>query len=80
MARSSSTAADDLYEQVVRSLPPQERQRLALRLIAATEPATQGASRSRSLLELQGLGADLWGDCDAQEYVNALRQEWDHRP
>ena len=39
----------------------------------------------RSIMELEGLGADLWRDeygnlLDAQEYVNELRHEWDHRP
>jgi len=36
--------------------------------------------RQRSLLELEGLGAELWQEIDAQEYVNELRKEWDHRP
>jgi hypothetical protein len=30
-----------------------------------------------SLLELKGLGAEIWQDIDAQEYINQLRQEWD---
>lgn len=39
----------------------------------------------RSIMELEGLGAELWKDengalLDAQDYVNELRQEWDHRP
>ena len=35
---------------------------------------------TRSLLELEGLGAEIWESVDAQEYVNELRKEWDHRP
>ncbi len=39
----------------------------------------------RSIMELHGLGAEIWKDkngnlIDAQEYVNDLRKEWDHRP
>ena len=39
----------------------------------------------RSIMELEGLGAEIWTDqkgalLDAQEYVNELRREWDHRP
>lgn len=30
-----------------------------------------------SLLELEGVGAELWKGQDAQEYVNKLRDEWD---
>jgi len=37
--------------------------------------------RKRSILELRGLGAEIWKDIgDAQEWVNAQRAEWDHRP
>ncbi len=39
----------------------------------------------RSIMELEGLGAEMWKDengalIDAQDYVNGLRQEWNHRP
>jgi hypothetical protein len=40
----------------------------------------QGVPRQRSLLELEGLGAEIWRGIDAQDYVNELRKEWDHRP
>jgi hypothetical protein len=41
----------------------------------------QSAPRKRSLLELRGLGAEIWKDIgDAQEWVNAQRAEWDDRP
>lgn len=31
----------------------------------------------RSLLELRGLGKELWKGEDAQEYVDRLRKEWE---
>ncbi len=31
---------------------------------------------TRSLLELRGLGKELWKGEDAQEYVSKLRREW----
>ncbi len=31
-------------------------------------------------MELHGLGAEIWEGVDAQEYVNELRNEWEHRP
>ncbi len=52
----------------------------------ATVPPPQLAEessplRKRSLLELEGLGAEIWKDIgDAQEWVNAQRAEWDDRP
>ncbi len=38
-----------------------------------------------SIMELEGLGAEIWKGkdgtpADAQDYVNELRWEWDHRP
>ena len=33
--------------------------------------------QERSLLELEGMGAEIWKGLDAQAYVNDLRQEWD---
>jgi hypothetical protein len=30
----------------------------------------------RSILELQGLGKEIWSDVDAQEYIDAERATW----
>ncbi|MGB3493710.1 MAG: hypothetical protein WBA57_13355 [Elainellaceae cyanobacterium] len=30
----------------------------------------------RSIMDLEGLGKDLWQDLDAQEYVNQERASW----
>jgi len=43
-------------------------------------PSKPASPPPRSLLELEGLGAEIWDGVDAQEYVNELRKEWDHRP
>lgn len=32
--------------------------------------------QQRSLLELEGLGAEIWQSVDAQKYVDDLRTEW----
>jgi len=72
---------EHLYERQVKPLAQAERLKL-LALIAgdlAIEPP-KPAPRQRSLLELEGLGAEIWQGIDAQEYVNELRKEWDHRP
>jgi hypothetical protein len=36
--------------------------------------------KKHSILELAGLGEEIWTGIDAQEYVNQLRSEWDERP
>lgn len=35
------------------------------------------APRSRSLLELRGLGREIWAGVDPVHYVRELREEWD---
>ena len=70
-----------IYEQHIKPLPATEQLRLVglivhqLAAVAAHEPPKQ-----RSLLELEGLGAEMWHGIDAQQYVDELRKEWDHRP
>ena len=72
---------EEIYEQHIKPLPPSDRLRLLARIAqdlgeqTAAEPPQQ-----RSLLELEGLGAEIWQGIDAQQYVNELRKEWDHRP
>jgi hypothetical protein len=74
--------AEEIYRRHIKPLPPVERLRL-LALVAqdlAAEPTQSPEEHQRSLLELEGLGAEIWQGIDAQEYVNELRKEWDHRP
>ena len=42
--------------------------------------AEAAQSSRQSIMELHGLGKEIWEGIDAQEYVNKLREEWDHRP
>jgi hypothetical protein len=73
--------AEQVYEQQIKLLPATERLRL-VEIIARDLVITTvtEAPHQRSLLELEGLGAEIWEGVDAQEYVNELRKEWDHRP
>jgi hypothetical protein len=32
--------------------------------------------RTRSILELQGLGKEIWREIDAQEYIDQERSSW----
>lgn len=36
--------------------------------------------RKRSILELQGLGAEIWKGVDVTEYINRERDSWDAKP
>lgn len=65
----------------IQTLPLSERQQL-VKLILETlpdEPKPEN-TKKRSITELRGLGKEMWNGVDAQEYVNQIRSEWDHRP
>lgn len=66
----------DIVEQA-KVLSYQERKALVKLLIDTLE---EPAPEKHSILELAGLGKEVWEGIDAQEYVNQLRSEWNHRP
>lgn len=71
----------EVYERHIKGLPSAEQLQI-VELIAKNIASTRESTRpkTRSILELEGLGAEIWEGIDAQEYVNELRKEWDHRP
>jgi hypothetical protein len=67
--------------QEVRSLSIEDRKRLiGLIVDTLTEPESPPSQKKRSILELAGLGAEIWRDVDTDAYIDELRDEWDHRP
>ena len=71
---------EEVYEKYVKPLPTGERLRLlemTAHDLALTAPP---APQKRSILELRGLGKEIWQGIDAQTYVDDLREEWDHQP
>ena len=72
---------EELYEQVIKPLSAEER--LKLIVMTAQELSLPGPPTNapkRSIMELHGLGKELWQGIDAQKFVDELRGEWDHRP
>ncbi len=83
MATLAARTVEEIYEQHIKPLSRADR----LRLLAITAGELAGEAGplpveapKRSIMELHGLGKDVWKGVDAQEYVNELRKEWDHRP
>ena len=67
--------ASTSYEQVLRvaeSLPRDEQ----LRLVQELAEHTAHAKGTTSVMELCGLGQEIWQGQDAQEYVNSERASW----
>jgi hypothetical protein len=63
----------DLLDRVER-LESQEQLRLLGDIAATLRRRTGG--RPASILELQGLGKEVWDSVDAQEYVERERASW----
>jgi hypothetical protein len=66
------------YESILHQAETLSREE-KLRLIQELALRTNNGSlvpQERSVMELAGLGAELWNGVDAQEYVNGERASW----
>jgi hypothetical protein len=70
--------AEEIYQQYVKPLPNGEKLRLIAKV--SNDLAENETKPKRSIMELHGLGKEIWEGIDAQEHVNELRNEWEHRP
>lgn len=70
-----------LYEQQIKPLPQAARLQLLVRIAQdlTTEPDETAQEAEPTLLDLEGAGAEIWHGVDAQQYVHALREEWEQR-
>ena len=48
-----------------------------LKYLTSLVGESEAPKPKRSLLELEGLGKEIWSGMDAQEYVNQERSSWD---
>ena len=65
------------YSEAIRLSPDDNMRRQlekAVHDLGRTGPQNPG---KRSILELRGLGKEIWEDVDAPAYVEGLRKEWD---
>jgi hypothetical protein len=66
------------YESILHladSLSRDEKLRLIRELATRTEEESS-PEKGRSVLELSGLGKEIWNGVDAQEYVSRERASW----
>ncbi|CAN5320882.1 hypothetical protein BH20ACI1_BH20ACI1_20420 [soil metagenome] len=71
--------AEEIYQQYVKPLPNNEKLRLIAK-VSSDLAENENEKPKRSLLELEGLGKEIWEGIDAQEYVDEMRDEWEQRP
>lgn len=76
----SSLTVHDIYVRHIRALSTSERLRLAALILDDLADVDVGEAPEFGVLELYGAAADNPVGMDAQEYVNQMRDEWDHRP
>jgi hypothetical protein len=66
---------DEILDQAQR-LTPDEQLRLVEDLVASLR--RQGKARPKhSIMELRGLGKELWKGVDVEKYINEERNSWD---
>ncbi len=73
-----SAAAYESILHLAESLSREEQLRLIRELTVRAQGSEEknGAQKERSILDLSGLGAEIWNGIDAQEYVRSERASW----
>ena len=65
------------YVKGIERLRPEEQLNLIEIISARLKTNLKRQRVKHSLLELEGLGAQLWKGIDGQQYVNGERKSWD---
>ena len=73
-----SSSIESIYELYIKPLP-REQQRLLLDVLRNQLENVDDNGHTHSILDLHGLGKEIWQDIDAEEYVRKLRGEWEER-
>ena len=71
-----SSDTKSIYEEYIKPLS-REDQHVLLKILQAELNNGDDNVQRRSILELHGLGREIWDDVDPKEYVRRLREEWD---
>lgn len=61
----------DIYEKYIQPLSDEEKRQIAALLEAET------GNKDQSLMDLQGLGKEIWTNIATDEYVESIREDWD---
>ena len=72
---------EEIYDKHIRKLPRRQRLRLlalTARGLAEGKPTPRG--RTRSIMDLAGMGKEMWESVDVEKYVSSLRNEWGAAP
>lgn len=73
-----SSSTKNIYDEYIKPLPREQQVQLLDLLQTELENGDDNGQR-HSILELHGLGKEIWQDVDPNEYVRKLRDEWEDR-
>ncbi|MFS8084411.1 MAG: hypothetical protein ACMG6H_02190 [Acidobacteriota bacterium] len=73
-----SSNTKNIYDEHIKPLPREQRLKLLDILRDELENGDDDGTR-HSILELHGLGKEIWQGVDPKEYVKKLRDEWEER-
>lgn len=71
---------EEVYKKYVKPLSTGERLRLLEMTVHDLALGSHREPEDRSIMELRGLGKEIWQGVDAQTYVDRLREEWGRQP
>jgi len=77
MTASNVSQSYDDYVKKIQTLTPEEQLSLIKVISAGLQKTLKGKKAKHTVMELEGLGADIWKGIDAQEYVRKERNSWD---
>ena len=77
MAIKKASLSYNDYVKGIRSLMPEEQLSLVEVISVGLKTAMRKQKIRHSIMELEGLGADIWKGIDAQKYVYKERESWD---
>jgi len=73
-----SSSSKNIYDEHIKPLPREQRVQLLDLLRNELENGDDNGPQ-HSILELHGLGKDIWQGVDPEDYVKELRDEWEDR-
>lgn len=73
-----SSSTKNIYDEHIKPLPRKAQVEL-LDLLRNELEANDDNGQQHSILELGGLGKEIWQGVDSNEYVKKLRDEWEER-
>ena len=73
-----SSSTKNIYDEHIKPLPREQQVQLLDLLRNELENGDEDG-RPHSILELHGLGKEIWQGVDGDEYVRKVRDEWEER-